>query len=169
LEIVGGKCRKDLGNNDKSLWEKDDSTGDPKDPWSYGYGLPMVNAETGAFVVFKIGSKGGKGAIAGMVASYTRNSHLGHPIVTLSTGSYKNKKHGGYTSYPVFINAGYDAPPAPVIANGGNDPGGGNSARVIEHKANADIDIIESNEPAHDPISTGRPRKNSDMDDDIPF
>jgi hypothetical protein len=175
LKIVKGNGRDDLGNDDKSLWEED-SAGEPRDPWNYGLGLPLVNAETGAFVVFKIGSRGGMGAIAGLVASYTRNKHLGYPVVTLSTDSYKNKRFGGYTSYPVFITVGYDTPPAPVIESHGNGPvDGGNGARVIENKADADIDIIESNEPVRidraddDPISTGRPRKASDMDDDIPF
>jgi hypothetical protein len=143
LQIVNGKCRGDLGNDDKSLWERG-SDGKEKDPWSYGYGLPMVNAETGAFVVFKIGSRGGKDAIAGIVAGFTRNSHLGYPIVTLSTGSYKNKRHGGYTSYPVFVNAGYDTPAAPTVTNSGDSP------RVIGESKVADRDV-------------------DDMDDEIPF
>jgi hypothetical protein len=67
-------------------------------------------------------------AIAGQVANFTRNRRLGYPIVTLSTGSYKNKKHGGFTSFPAFVTVGYDTPPAPAIANGGN---GGDDARVI--------------------------------------
>jgi hypothetical protein len=168
----------DLGNNDKAFWERDNNTGEPKDPWNYGFGLPMMNAETGAFVVFKIGSHGGRGAIAGLVASYTRNKHLGYPIVTLSTDSYKNKKYGGYTSVPVFVNVGYDMPPAPLITSRGNDPvdGGNDAPRVIENKIDADIDITPPLAPARppthakeDPISTGRPRKNSDLDDDIPF
>jgi hypothetical protein len=166
LKIVNGKGREDLGNHDRSLWEKDKSTGLPKDPWAYGLGLPMMNAETGAVVIFKIGSVGGMGAIAGQVASYTRNRHLGYPIVTLSTGSYKNKKYGGYTSYPVFVSAGYDTPPAPVIANRGSADGA--DTKVIERQVD-NADITPPPVRKDDPISTGRPRKNSDMDDDIPF
>jgi len=126
LRIVKGKGRKDLGLDDENQWEFD-SAGKRRDPWVYGFGLPMMNAETGAVVMFKIASVGGMAAIAQQVASFTRNRRLGYPIVTLSTASYKNKKHGGFTSYPVFINVGYDTPPAPVIANGGN----GDGARVI--------------------------------------
>jgi hypothetical protein len=107
----------------------------------------MMNAETGAIVVFKIASVGGMGAIAGQVASFGRNGHLGYPIVTLSTGSYKNKKHGGFTSFPVFVNVGYDTPPAPSIAS--NDKGEG--ARVIGTS------------------KVQRDREVDDMDDDIPF
>jgi hypothetical protein len=124
LKIVRGKGRDDLGDHDETKWERD-NTGQPKDPWSYGLGLPAMNAETGAIVVFKSGSVGGMGAIAGQVASYMRNRHFGFPIVELSTGSYKNKRFGGFTSYPVFTSAGYDTP-APALA-----AGGGNDARVI--------------------------------------
>jgi hypothetical protein len=147
LRIVKGKDREDLGYDDQTKWDLD-SSGKPRDPWSYGFALPMMNAGTGAVVVFKIASVGGMGAIAGQVASFNRNRHLGYPIVTLSTGSYKNRKHGGYTSYPVFVNVGYDKPPAAVGT--GRGP---NGARVI-----GDIEIIESAEPV---------RIDRDMDDDI--
>jgi hypothetical protein len=85
-------------------------------------------------------------AIAGQVASFTRNKRLGYPIVTLSTGSYKNKKHGGFTSFPVFVSVGYDVPPSPGITSGGN----GDGAPVIG-------------------ASNVRDREVDDMDDDIPF
>jgi hypothetical protein len=141
LRIVKGNGRKDLGLDDELKWECD-SAGKRRDPWVYGFGLPMMNAETGAVVVFKTASVGGMSAIAGQVASFTRNKRLGYPIVTLSTGSYKNKKHGGFTNFPVFISAGYDAPPAPAVASGG--------ARVIG-------------------ASNVRDREVDDMDADIPF
>ena len=107
-----GRGRKDLGADDQAKWERD-SAGKPRDPWIYGFGLPMMDLKAGAMVVFKAASVGGMGAIAGQVASFTRNKHLGYPIATLSTGGYKNKKHGGFTSFPVFGNVGYDAPKAP--------------------------------------------------------
>jgi hypothetical protein len=144
LRIVSGKGREDLGHDDQTKWDCD-ASGKPRDPWVYGFALPMTNAETGAAVTFKIASVGGMAAIAGQVASFSRNRHLGHPIVTLSAGSYKNKKYGGYTSFPVFVEAGFDAPPA--AARGPN--GGGHGARVIGESKVAD--------------------RNADMDDDIPF
>jgi hypothetical protein len=143
LRIVKGNGRENLGYDDQTKWQTD-SSGNPRDPWVYGFALPMMNAESGAIVMFKIASVGGMGAIAGQVANYTRNRHLGYPIVTLSTGSYKNKKHGGYTSYPVFISAGYDTPHAPAVANRGDGP------RVIGESKVADRDV-------------------DDMNDDIPF
>jgi hypothetical protein len=143
LRIVNGKERKDLGFDDETKWEVD-SSGKRRDPWVYGFALPMMNIKTGAIVVFKAASVGGMNAIVAQVASFTRNKHLGYPIVTLSTGSYKNKKHGGFTSFPVFVAAGYDIPPAPSIASGGN------GARHI------------GGSKVHD-------REVDDMNDDIPF
>jgi hypothetical protein len=146
LKIVKGKGRADLGDHDRSKWELD-KTGQPKDPWSYGLGLPAMNAATGAIVVFKTGSVGGMGAIAGQVASYMRNRHLGFPIVELSSGSYKNKKFGGYTQFPIFVNCGYDTP-APLQAGNGED------ARVIGGN------VTESGTAA---------RYDREMDDSLPF
>lgn len=136
--IVKGQSRDDLGELDQATWETD-STGKARDPWNYGFCLPMMNADTGMVVIFKVSSVGGMGAIAQQVGHYNRNRHLGHPIVKLATGSYKNKKYGGYTSFPVFTNVGYDKRPAPVSNSG-------NGARVI-----------------------GSSKANADMDDDIPF
>jgi hypothetical protein len=157
LRIVNGKDRKDLGIDDESKWELD-STGKRRDPWVYGFALPMMNLETRAVVVFKIASVGGMGAIAGQVLSFTQNKHLGYPVVTLSTGSYRNKKHGGFTSFPVFVNVGFDKPPAPEIASGGNggdggNSGGGDGARVVGASK----------------VAVLRDREVDAMDDDIPF
>jgi len=149
LRIVAGRGRKDLGFDDKTEWESD-SAGKPRDPWVYCFGLPMMNANTGAVIVFKAASAGGMGAIAQQVATFTRNKHLGYPIVTLSTSSYKNKKHGGFTAFPVFVNVGYEALPAPSIASGGN---GGDGAGVIGASK----------------IAPQRDRDVDEMDDDIPF
>jgi hypothetical protein len=148
LKIVKGKGREHLGGDDQSLWEKDNA-GKARDPWTYGLGLPAMNAKTGAIVVFKIASVGGMGAIAGQVAAYTRNKHLGYPIVELSTGSYKNKKFGGFTSFPVFVNVGYDTP---VEARGH----GGEGAHVIGQ--NNVADVIEADEAV---------RIDREVDDDI--
>jgi hypothetical protein len=149
LRIVNGKGRKDLGFDDESKWEID-SAGKRRDPWSYGFGLPMMNVETRAVVVFKTASLGGMSAIAGLVASFTQNKHLGYPVVTLSTGSYRNKKHGGFTSFPVFVNVGFEMPPAPGIASGGT---GGDGARVVGASK----------------VATVRDREVDAMDDDISF
>jgi hypothetical protein len=147
--IVKGQAREDLGDLDQAAWELDKSSGKPRDPWNYSFGLPMMNTGTGAVVMYKASSVGGMGAIGGLVGNYNRNEHLGHPVVKLSTNSYKNKKYGGFTAFPVFNVVGYDSPP-PIHHPGGSPPpvhNPGEAARVIgSSKAG-----------------------NNDMDDDIPF
>jgi hypothetical protein len=156
LHIVQGQAREDLGYDDQTKWDLG-SSGKPRDPWVYGFGLPMTNLKTGAAVAFKTSSVGGMGAIAGEVASFSRNRHLGYPIVTLSTSSYRNKKHGGYTSFPVFVNVGYDNPRAPTIA--GRSPNGGDGSGVIAASKAGDY-VITSEHAV---------RVDRDMDDDLPF
>src|SRR3981081_3050961 len=75
LRIVNGKGRKDLGFDDESKWEID-SAGKRRDPWVYGFGLPMMNIETRAVVVFKIASLGGMSAIPGLDENYNTNVRL---------------------------------------------------------------------------------------------
>jgi hypothetical protein len=135
--IVKGQGRADLGYQDQAEWDIDNS-GKPRDPWTYGFGLPMSYLSTGGLVIYKTSTVGGMGAIAEQVANYRRNAHLGYPIATLGTSTYKNKKYGGFVSVPLFISAGFDAPPPPPAASGGD------GARVIgESQArNADMDNI---------------------------
>jgi hypothetical protein len=66
--IVKGRGRSDLGDTDESQWPLD-TAGKRRDPWVFGFGLPMRNLDTGALVVFKTSSTGGMGAIAGQVDS----------------------------------------------------------------------------------------------------
>jgi hypothetical protein len=144
LHIVKGQGRRDLGYDNQAEWEPD-NIGKPRDPWNYGLGLPMTDIKTGAAVLFRTSSIGGMAAIAGQVANFARNPSLGYPIVELSTGSYKNKRYGGYTSYPIFQIVGYEPLPGDHGRNGGN---GGQTAKVIgESKA----------------------AKNSDLNDEIPW
>jgi hypothetical protein len=145
LRIVKGQAREDLGDLDQSKWEIDNS-GKPRDPWNYNLGLPMMNVDTGAVLMFKAGSVGGMGAIGGQVGNYNRNRHLGYPVVKLSTGSYKNKKFGGFTAFPVFQPVGYDTPLATGVTADGSFPIHRDGGRVIEAS-----------------------NRNADMDDDIPF
>jgi hypothetical protein len=139
-QIVAGKSRDDLGNHDEAAWELDNA-GNRKDPWVYGLSLPMMNAKTGALGVYKTSSRGGMSAIAGLVAGYGCNSRFGFPIVELGTDSYKNKRHGGYTSIPLLTVVGYDTPPNSNSNGGNGDGGGGNGegAHVIGH-----ANVIES-------------------------
>jgi hypothetical protein len=155
LRIVRDKSREHLGHHDRALWEKD-TKGDPKDPWVYGFGLPMIDNETGAIAVYKTNSSGGMSAIGTQVAHHTQNlvagRSIGNPIVTLGSGSYKNKKFGGFTQIPVFTVVGHE-PPAGSVPPREDRTG----MKVIGERRAVEV------EQAYD-------RELDDMnDDDIPF
>jgi hypothetical protein len=120
--IVRGQGRADLGDRDETAWTTG-KDGKPKDPWSFGVGLPLMNADTRTMVTFKTSSAGGRSAIADVVGNFSRNLHLGLPIFTLAASTYKNRKFGGFTQVPVFRPAGFEKPRLRVVgSNAGELP-----------------------------------------------
>jgi hypothetical protein len=85
--------REELGDLDKSHWEKD-SAGNPRDPWSRQSYLPLVDMESGEIAVFVSGSHGGRGAIGDLCSVAAQNHHRGQPQIALSVRSYKHKVYG---------------------------------------------------------------------------
>jgi hypothetical protein len=85
--------RKDLDDNDQSMWEKNER-GERRDPWVSQSYLPLENPETGEVIVFVSGSAGGRGAIGALVNIASRNLHKGQPIIQLGVRSYKHKQFG---------------------------------------------------------------------------
>jgi hypothetical protein len=84
--------RDTLGDLDQSKWEVD-SKG-PRDPWAKQWYLPLLDAESGEFVVFVTGSNGGQRTIGGLCRNYGSNPHRGLPIVQIGARGYKHPEHG---------------------------------------------------------------------------
>jgi hypothetical protein len=84
--------RETLGDLDQSKWEVD-SKG-PRDPWVTQWYLPLLDTESGEFVVFVTGSNGGQRAIGNLCRNYGSNPHRGMPIVQIGVRGYKHKEHG---------------------------------------------------------------------------
>jgi len=95
---VNGKGREDSAPRSIAV-EKTCRIKGPVELW---FSLAAMNAETGALSCSDFLACG-KNAIARAGGELRAQQHLGYPIVTLSTGSYKKSRHGGYTSIPVFI------------------------------------------------------------------
>jgi hypothetical protein len=161
--------REDLGFNDKSKWQVD-RKGNPVDPWSPQTYLPMIHSESGDFYCYIFGrSHGAKQAFRDLCREYSpyRTTTM-LPVVSLQTDHYDHDEYG-WTDVPVLkIERWEDSgnmPPEPTPSS----DGGANAKVIGEHKAGTPPPA-RAKPPAHeDPISTGRPRRNSDMDDDIPF
>jgi hypothetical protein len=142
--------RDDLGDNDKKEWQRD-STGKEKDPWSKQYYVPMEDIDSGEITTFVTGSDGGEKALGKLFDAFARNVRNGQnglPVIKLLSGSYRHREFGRIET-PDFQVVSWDG--GTVIAP---PPASGNPPPAAAKD---------------DPISTGRPRKNSDMDDDIPF
>lgn len=104
-------ARATLGDNDKTAWEVDQSTGQPRDPWQLTNTL-ILKAEKGDdLYTFSTSSKGGIGAIAKVAGEFgkhmrARPSEL--PVVALEVDSYAHpNKALGRIKVPVFKLVGW--------------------------------------------------------------
>jgi len=89
--------REELGFNDQTLWEVDEETRAPKDPWNFTNELPLADPETGEQMTFSASSKGGIGCIGNLCKAFAkaRGDHPGLvPVLELSRDSYKHTKYG---------------------------------------------------------------------------
>lgn len=91
--------RRDLGDMDESEWERDDNTGQPRDPWQKTNYLVMKAMEGDKLYTFTTSSKGGLGAVAKLAGEYgkrMRSKPNEYPVVALSADSYRhpNKAYG---------------------------------------------------------------------------
>ena len=113
--------REELPDTDQSKWEKD-AKGEARDPWVLQWFLPMIAVETGDFVTFVTGSRGGAAALGHLCRIYGRKTHTGMlPIVALRTRSYKHHVYGRIET-PDFTIVCWDdgrsgSPPAAVPSN----------------------------------------------------
>ena len=87
--------RDELPDNDPGSWPEKDAKGEPRDPWVEQWYLPLIELQSGSFVTFVAGSKGGIGAIGNLCRVYGHKHGDGClPIVALRTRNYKHKQYG---------------------------------------------------------------------------
>ncbi len=86
--------RESLGDTDESQWERD-RDGEPKNPWSLQYLLPMESLENGDVVIFTTPSVGGQRAVADLCQAFTWHTKKGSqalPIVELGNGRHADEE-----------------------------------------------------------------------------
>jgi hypothetical protein len=94
--------RETLGLTDPSEWPKNDD-GEPVDPYSFRYYLPIEDPETGDWYTFGTPSEGGKTALRDLAREYAMYRSEGWVlIVSLQAGSYYNKKRHCDIDIPVL-------------------------------------------------------------------
>ena len=117
--------RNELGDVDEALWEKD-STGKPRDPWSYQFYIPMADVDTGDTAIFVTSSHGGKGAVGRLSDLYAKNIRNGRPVIKLAVESYRHQTFGRIET-PNFMLVSWDQ-------------GGVDSAIDVVARSNSDMD-----------------------------
>jgi hypothetical protein len=89
--------RNELGDLDESAWERG-LDGSPKDPWSFGFFLTLVDPKDDEVYVYAAISNGGRRAVADLVKAFTkqRKQDPAHcvPVVRLMADAYKHRDYG---------------------------------------------------------------------------
>ena len=108
--------RKDLGDNDETMWERD-NRGEPRDPWQLTNYLILKEEQGDRLFTFAPSSRGGIGAVAQLSEQYgkmNRQKPDAFPVVEIETSSYKHDSYGRI-KIPVLKLVGW-APKASAMA-----------------------------------------------------
>ena len=119
--------RENLDDLEKDNWPEG-IDGNPADPWSLQYLLPLEKLSDGEVVIFTTSSFGGRRAspisVRRMQSGRTKNANCGQPIVKLAKTEMPTKKFGRVPR-PHFEIAGWDDPlsdfaetPPPIAPEG---------------------------------------------------
>jgi hypothetical protein len=104
-------AREELGDMDESRWEKSRFTSEAVDPWQEQFRVPIVATDAGG-AVYELTSRSAtsKNAIRSLIDRYGRHPQRRKgliPLITLSTGTYHNKKLGQDKPKPVYTIVGW--------------------------------------------------------------
>jgi hypothetical protein len=98
--------RAELGDTDESLWEKDERTGQPRDPWQQQHILPLEDPESGEYLIFVTSSVGGRIAVEKLCnfvgRQYKQKRQYGLPVIKLASKDMPTK-FGGTKPRPEFM------------------------------------------------------------------
>jgi len=138
--------RNELPDLDEALWPRG-YNGQPADPWTLQYLMPLERPDGGELLIFVTSSWGGKDSIRELVDTYTKCSkrgQTGQPIVALAVGHMPTKTFGN-VKRPLFRIVGWC----------GEFPLADISSAIP----------VGSEKPAEKPAE----KQTDDMDDEIPF
>jgi hypothetical protein len=117
--------RKELGDLDKTLWERDPN-GQEQDPWQLTNYLPMRRIDNGEIYTFATNTKGGLAAIGELCKVYGKEMRRRpdqDPVIALDASSYQHRERSiGRVHVPV-LNKIVD-----WVDKDGGDSSGGNGS-----------------------------------------
>jgi hypothetical protein len=160
--------REDLPDQDRSEWPMSRFTSKPEDPWKDTRYTHLIDPQTGmdyTVVGDTHGMRKGVGELKSQIANVRTAHPTAFPIVQLRAGIMPTKLFGP-KPYPQFMVVGWRGRQDPVVTPAPVAPT--EPVKAIEQLAQPSA-YKPKPQPKDDPISTGRPRKNADIDDDIPF
>jgi hypothetical protein len=108
--------REALGDLDEGECEKDERTGEPRDPWQQQHILPLEDPETGEYLILVTSSVGGRIAVEKLCnfvgRQYKQKREAGLPVIKLAAKDMPTK-FGGTKPRPDFlpIVRWHDLPP----------------------------------------------------------
>lgn len=123
--------RNSLGDMDPQMWERDEKTKEPRDPWQFTNELTLVDGD-GETYIYATASKGGIGAIGRLCKVYGKEYRQRPgmvPIVELATDFYMHKDYGK-TYFPIFNLVDWVSEEE-LLASGAADEGGGSDERAV--------------------------------------
>ena len=108
---IAPPLRNSLGDDDPQMWEIDDQTSKPRDPWQNTNQLPLKDQDSGEEMVFATSSRGGISAIGKLAQVYGaeyRQRPGQFPIIEIGVDSYKHSnKAFGIIKVPILELVGW--------------------------------------------------------------
>lgn len=158
--------RNELPDQDPLMWPRDETSGQPRDPWQASNTLVLMDAETKGLYTFAAASKGALGAVGRLMGIYGKHIRQAPdmlPVVALMSDSYKHSnKAFGRIAFPVLKVTGW-VPRAPFDAA---------LAGAILIDGEAEAEEGPPMKPTQDYVAVkgrrGRPPRRRD-DEDVPF
>jgi hypothetical protein len=102
--------REALGDMDQSLWEIDEMTGKPVNPWQLQILMPMQRVEDGELFVFQTTSLTGRRACDNLIAACVRMQTAEpdyYPLIKLRVSGFQHKNERvGWIKTPAFERVG---------------------------------------------------------------
>ena len=103
--------RNTLDATDETLWETDDQTGQPRDPWQFTNQLVMKEPGGDQLYTFSTSSRGGinaMGELCKVYGKHFRSAPDAMPVVSLDVGSYMHSnKAFGKIKFPILTVKGW--------------------------------------------------------------
>jgi len=145
---------------DRKQWPISDKYGTARDPWTFQLELPLQQVETGELAIFTSSNEWTRQSIGAVIEYFARTRR--RPIIQLELRETTVNDNTVFSGALDIVAPDESDEFVVDLVRGGvlNEPAAGNSTVA---KATADDSISTGNG------SIAPPKKNADMDDDIPF